>query len=149
MPRVVPKGQYRREAQEDGDREVNLSATHAGELPAQSNGLDDAAVYEAPAVLRLLWADPQYMPEHLALWSLKHFGPRAATAVEKIRHSHPDADVGELEGRVIEHQTRVSMTEGALVGGPFILLIPVAFCAALLAQAQMTLELAALAGYAA
>jgi len=32
------------------------------------------AVYEAPAVLRLLWADPQYMPEHLALWSLKRFG---------------------------------------------------------------------------
>jgi len=148
MPRVVPKGQYRREAQEDGDREVNLSATHAGELPAQSNGLDDAAVYEAPAVFRLLWADPQYMPEHLALWSLKRFGPRASAAVEKLRDSRPGADVGELEAAVIEHQTRVSMTEGAFVGGPFMVLIPVAFCAALLAQAQMSLELAALAGYA-
>ena len=49
---------------------------------------------------------------------------------------------------VIERQTRISMTEGAFVGGPFIVLIPVAFCAALLAQAQMALELAALAGYA-
>jgi hypothetical protein len=129
-------------------REVNLSATHAGELPAQSNNLDDAAVYEAPAVFRLLWADPQYMPEHLALWSLKRFGPRASAAVENLRDSHPGADTGELEAAVIEHQTRVSMTEGAFVGGPFIVLIPVAFCAALLAQAQMSLELAALAGYA-
>jgi hypothetical protein len=125
-----------------------VSATHAGELPDKSSQLDDAAVYEAPAVLRLLWADPQYMPEHIALWSLKRFGPRASAAVEKLRDSRPGADAGELEAAVIEHQTRVSMTEGAFVGGPFMVLIPVAFCAALLSQAQMALELAALAGYA-
>jgi hypothetical protein len=125
-----------------------VSATHAGELPDQSSQLDDAAVYEAPAVLRLLWADPQYMPEHIALWSLKRFGPRASAAVEKLRDSSPGAAADELEAAVIEHQTRVSMTEGAFVGGPFMVLIPVAFCAALLSQAQMTLELAALAGYA-
>ena len=52
------------------------------------------AAFEAPAVLRMLWADPQYMPEHLALWSLKRFGPRASSAVEKLRGSHPDADDG-------------------------------------------------------
>jgi hypothetical protein len=107
----------------------------------------DEAVFEAPAVLRMLWADPQYMPEHLALWSLKRFGPRASTAVEKLRSSHPDSDQGELDRIVVEHQTRLSMTEGAFVGGPFVLLIPVAFCAALLAQAQMALELAAIAGH--
>src|SRR4051794_5824611 len=88
------------------------------------------------------------MPEPLALWSLKRFGPRASSAVEKLRVSHPGADLPELEAAVIEHQTRISMTEGAFVGGPFIVLLPVAFCAALLAQAQMALELAALAGHA-
>ena len=124
-----------------------MSATHTQELPNESNLPDETVVYEAPAVLRLLWADPQYMPEHLALWSLKHFGPRASSAVDKLRDSRPGADVDELEAAVIAHQTRVSMTEGAFVGGPFIVLIPVAFCAALLAQAQMALELAALAGY--
>jgi len=61
-------------------------------------------------VLRLLWADPQNMPEHLALWSLKHFGPRASFAVAKLRDSHPDAEPGDLERIVIERQTRVSMT---------------------------------------
>jgi hypothetical protein len=75
------------------------------------------------------------MPEHLALWALKHLGPRAAAAAA-------DSD---LEG-AIARQTRVTVVEGALVGGPFILLIPVAWCAALLAQAQMVFELAALAG---
>jgi hypothetical protein len=88
------------------------------------------------------------MPEHLALWSLKHFGPRASSAVEKLRAAKPGAEPTDLEAAVIEHQTRVSMTEGAFVGGPFIVLIPVAFCAALLSQAQMALELSALAGYA-
>jgi hypothetical protein len=125
-----------------------VSSAQAGELQDESSRPEDAAVYEAPAVLRLLWADPQYMPEHLALWSLKYFGPRAGSAVAKLRDSHPEADSGELEAAVIQHQTRVSMTEGAFLGGPFIILLPVAFCAAMLAQAQMALELAALAGYA-
>ena len=108
---------------------------------------DDDAVFEAPGVLRMLWADPQNMPEHLALWSLKRFGPRASSAAQKLRDSHPDADEVELERLVIERQTRISMTEGAFVGGPFVVLIPVAFCGALLAQAQMALELATLAGH--
>jgi hypothetical protein len=125
-----------------------VSGAQAGELQADPSRPEEAAVYEAPAVLRLLWADPQYMPEHLALWSLKYFGPRAGSAVAKLRDSHPEADSGELEAAVIQHQTRVSMTEGAFLGGPFIILLPVAFCAAMLAQAQMALELAALAGYA-
>jgi hypothetical protein len=77
------------------------------------------------------------MPEHLALWALKYFGPRAASAAR-----------GDPED-VIARQTRVTVVEGAAVGGPFILLIPVAWCAALLAQAQMVFELAALAGYSA
>jgi hypothetical protein len=124
-----------------------VSGAHAGQLQDGLSPPGAAGVYEAPSVLRLLWADPQYMPEHLALWSLKHFGPRASSAVEKLRDSRPGAGLGEYEAAVIEHQTRVSMIDGALVGGPFIVLIPFAFCAALLAQAQMALELAALAGH--
>jgi hypothetical protein len=45
-----------------------------------------------------------------------------------------------LEAAVIEHQTRVSTTEGAFVRGPFIVLLAVAFCGAMLAHAQMELE---------
>src|SRR5262245_9816684 len=125
----------------------HAAAMEPSESATRSNEQGDA-VFEAPAVLRMLWADPQYMPEHLALWSLERFGPGASSAVEKLRSSHPDADQGELDRMVVERQTRISMTEGAFVGGPFIVLIPVAFCAALLAQAQMALELATLAGYA-
>jgi hypothetical protein len=120
----------------------------AGETHAEPASRDTDAVYHAPAVLRLLWADPEHMAEHLAFWSVKRFGPRAAFAVEELRASHPDAGTAELEAEAIRHQTRVSMTEGAFVGGPFVVLIPVAFCAALLAQAQMALELASLHGYA-
>ncbi|MER8044538.1 hypothetical protein [Streptomyces sp. NPDC094032] len=42
--------------------------------------------------------------------------------------------------------SRAATSEGAFVGGPFLVLIPVAFCAALLSQARMMLELAALEG---
>jgi hypothetical protein len=126
-----------------------VSDEQVADVEEESTLPGEEAVFAAPSVLRMLWADPQNMPEHLALWSLKHFGPRASAAVEKLRSSHPDAEPGELERMVIVRETRVSMTEGAFVGGPFIVLIPVAFCAALLAQAQMALEVAALAGHAA
>src|SRR5215471_21147749 len=99
---------------------MTVSGVYTGELREPSARPDEASVYEAPNVLRMLWADPQYMPEHLALWSLKRFGPRASSAVQKLRSSHPDADQGELDRMVIERQTRISMTEGAFVGGPFI-----------------------------
>jgi len=116
--------------------------------PATDDTLSpDEGVLEAPAVLRILWADPQHMAEHLAMWSLARFGPRAGTVVEKLRSGHPDADREELERLVVERQSRVAATEGAFVGGPFIVLIPVAFCAALLAQGQMVFELADVAGH--
>ncbi|MET8163934.1 hypothetical protein ABZT34_06670 [Streptomyces sp. NPDC005329] len=41
---------------------------------------------------------------------------------------------------------RATVAEGAFVGGPFLVLIPVAFCAALLRQTRTILELAALSG---
>jgi hypothetical protein len=102
---------------------------------------------DAPALLRVLWADPEHMPEHLVLWSLRRMGPRAARNVEQLRRTHPDASAAELDRLVIERQTAVTTVEGAFVGGPFIVLIPVAFCAALLAEAQLALELAATAGH--
>jgi hypothetical protein len=104
-------------------------------------------LFEAPAVLRIIWADPQHMAEHLAVWSLARFGPRASAAVERIRAGNPDAGRDEVEGLAIQRQARIAATEGAFVGGPFIVLIPFAFCAALLAQAQLVYELAALAGH--
>jgi hypothetical protein len=106
----------------------------------------DEPIFQAPNVLRIMWADPQHMAEQLVVWSLAHFGPRAESAVEKLKRQHPDAGREELEDRVIVSQSRVAATEGAFVGGPFIVLIPFAFCAALLAQAQMVYELAAVSG---
>jgi hypothetical protein len=117
-----------------------------GQLRDDISSADDA-VFEAPSVLRIVWADPQHMAEQLAVWSLARFGPRAGSAVGTLRARHPGTDRDGLERLVIERQMHVAMTEGAFVGGPFILLIPVAFCAALLAQAQMVFELAAAAGH--
>jgi hypothetical protein len=112
-------------------------------LPAES---DARPTLEAPGLLRIMWADPQHASEHLAVWSLAHFGPRAESAVTKLRSRDPAPDRDELEALIVRRQTRVTMTEGAFVGGPFIVLIAVAFCAALLAQAQMVFELAAARG---
>jgi hypothetical protein len=112
-------------------------------LPAES---DAPATLRAPGLLRIMWADPRHSAEHLAVWSLTHFGPRAESRVVKLRSQDPAPRREELETLIVTRQTRVTMTEGAFVGGPFIVLIAVAFCAALLAQAQMVFELAAAGG---
>ena len=111
------------------------------ELAEQHVAADQEASSDAPALLRVLYADPEHTAEHLALWSVRRFAGRATSAVEKVQRSHVAAAEPDVQQRaVVRRQTRVSMTEGAVVGGPFIVLIPVAFCAALLAQAQMVLD---------
>lgn len=121
------------------------SAGVPAEVASPQDG-DARATLEAPGLLRIMWADPQHSGEHLAVWSLARFGPRAESRVAKLRARDPAPDRDELEMLIVRRQMRVTMTEGAFVGGPFIVLIAVAFCAALLAQAQMVFELAAAGG---
>lgn len=99
-------------------------------------------------MLRIISTDPEHTAEHLALWSVRRFAGRASSETRRMQLANPNTSPDQLQPLVVERQTRVAMTEGAFVGGPFIALMPVAFCAALLAQAQMVMELAALAGYA-
>jgi hypothetical protein len=107
---------------------------------------EDAAVFTAPALLPIIWADPEHLPEHLSLFAVKHFGHRAASGVDRLRRSRPDASTDELADAAVARGVRVTVVEGAVMGGPIVLLVPVAFVAAALAQAQMVFEIAALEG---
>ncbi|MEU7015697.1 hypothetical protein [Streptomyces sp. NPDC046385] len=66
--------------------------------------------------------------------------------MERLRAEHPDETPDLLRARIVARGSRAATSEGAFVGGPFLVFIPVAFCAALLSQARMMLELAALEG---
>ncbi|GHF36669.1 hypothetical protein GCM10010218_17760 [Streptomyces mashuensis] len=101
---------------------------------------------EAQALLPMIWADPQHMPEQLAFFAVRRFGPRAAAAVARRKQREPSADDGALVRATVTHGTRLTIVDGAALGGPFVVLMPVSFVAALLSQAQMVLEVAALAG---
>ena len=120
--------------------------SHETDIVGDSGDLDDARVFEAPALLPIIWADPEHLPEHLALFALKHFGHRAASGVENLRQSRPDASSDDLTDAAISRGVRVTVAEGAVMGGPIVILVPVAFVAAALAQAQMVFEIAALGG---
>ncbi|MFF3558186.1 hypothetical protein ACFYXL_32785 [Streptomyces tsukubensis] len=98
------------------------------------------------SLLRAGLADPEHLPEHLAWFALRHMGPAADRAVARVREQHPDAGPAELRALVVARGRRNTVAEGAFVGGPFLLLVPVAFCAALLNQARTVLELAGLDG---
>ena len=90
------------------------------------------------SLLRDGLADPHRLPEHLALLAVRRLGPVARRTAA--------ADPPPTPAQVIRRGHRATVTEGAFVGGPFLLLIPVAFCAALLRQMRICLELAALTG---
>ncbi|MEV6105429.1 hypothetical protein AB0M28_12055 [Streptomyces sp. NPDC051940] len=105
----------------------------------------DAAVPVRP-LLRAALARPGLLPELLAGFAVRHMGPPAARSVAALREGQPGATPAELRTKVVSSGTRRTVAQGAFVGGPFLVFIPVAFCLALLSQARMMLELAALDG---
>ncbi len=118
--------------------------TTDGARPARP---DESATVQAQALLPMIWADPQHMPEQLAFFAVRRFGPRAAAAVDRRKQRKPSAGDDELRRDAIAHGTHMTIADGAALGGPFIVVMPVSFVAALLAQARMVLELAVLAGH--
>lgn len=97
-------------------------------------------------LLRLVLRDPSHLPENLAAFSLRVLGPGVPAFITALRRENPDADVPELERLIAQRGVRETSREGGFVGGPFLYLVPVAFCAALLAQIKMLLRMAALSG---
>ncbi|MFJ9776521.1 hypothetical protein ACIRVF_35670 [Kitasatospora sp. NPDC101157] len=87
------------------------------------------------------------MPERLAAFTVEFLGPQVADTMVRARGAErtgtpPGGSVEEVIGRGV----RRSVVDGSFLGGPFVLLLPVAFIGALLAQLRMVLELGALAG---
>jgi hypothetical protein len=94
-------------------------------------------------LLRQVVDDPRGLPEQLALFAVRHLGVRARRTVAALPEGgEPES----ARAEVVRRGHRAATAEGAFVGGPFLLFIPVAFCAALLRQARIVLELAALDG---
>ncbi|MEV6330019.1 hypothetical protein [Streptomyces sp. NPDC051909] len=91
-------------------------------------------------------ATPGRLPEVLAAFAPRRLGPGADRTVRRLRAGLPEAAPDELHARLVRRGTRSASAEGAFVGGPFLLLVPFAFCAALLSQARTVLQLAALTG---
>lgn len=97
-------------------------------------------------LLRLVLRDPGHLPENLATFSFQVLGPGVPASLTELRRQHPDADLPELQRLIAMRGVRETSREGGFVGGPFLYLVPVAFCAALLAQIKMMLRMAALSG---
>ncbi|MEE1753091.1 hypothetical protein [Streptomyces sp. SP18CS02] len=98
------------------------------------------------SLLASVVSDPGHLPEVLADFAVRRIGPAVPGTIAGLRRDHPDATDEELWARVVAIGRRAVVSEGSLVGGPFLVLIPLAFCAALLRQARTVLELAALDG---
>ncbi|MFI9613218.1 hypothetical protein ACIHCM_16360 [Streptomyces sp. NPDC052023] len=109
-----------------------------------TDALQDAALTRN--VLKAAVADPQRLPETLASYAVKQMGPAAARSVTMTRAAHPDATMAELQDLLLTRGKRRVVSEGALIGGPMMIMAPFAFCAALLSQARICLELTALGG---
>ncbi|MFG2415123.1 hypothetical protein [Streptomyces goshikiensis] len=98
-------------------------------------------------LLRTVRADPRHMPERKAVFAVELLGSSAAEWVAQQQPaSAREADAGDLEDQVVSRGVRTAVVEGSFLGGPLMVLLPLAFCGALLAQLRMVLELAALSG---
>ncbi|MDI2127644.1 hypothetical protein [Yinghuangia seranimata] len=128
------------------DVPVDGAAGAAGAADAALDALGDEDAWLPPALLKAVWADPAHLPEIMALFAVRHLGTGAERVARKLREEQPDAHPATFDRHVVVRGTRTSVAEGTCIGGPFVVIIPVAFCAALLAQAGMVLQLAALHG---
>lgn len=97
-------------------------------------------------LVRAVAADPEFLAERLAVFAVGWWGPHADRRVAELRRRRPDTEAEDLRQDTVQRSVRTCVTEGAFIGGPFVLLIPFAFCSALLVQIRMILELAALTG---
>ena len=97
-------------------------------------------------LIRAVAADPTYLAERLTTFAVDWWGPLASRHIEAIRRKHPDGDADEIRRAVVTSTVRTCVVEGSLIGGPLVVLMPVAFCAALLVQIRMILEMAVLGG---
>ncbi|MFE1320451.1 hypothetical protein [Kitasatospora phosalacinea] len=104
---------------------------------------DEVGGGAAGELWRAVRHDAVRLPEHLAELAVHQESKPAAKAVAGLAGT---GTLAERRAAVITHGIRLTLVEGCVVGGPLILLVPVAFCAGMLAQARMVLELALLAG---
>jgi hypothetical protein len=111
----------------------------AGDGAEESQGL-------ARTLLRIVLNDPGRLPENLAKFSHDVLAPRVPAYADRLRRQNPGHSSSELEDLVAKRGLRETASVGGFVGGPFIVLIPVAFVAALLAQIKMLLRIAAVDG---
>ncbi len=152
-------------AQPDGDPAASGGSNATdGAAAAAVGGRSGGAAGE---LWRAVRHDAARLPEHLAVLAVQQEAAPAAKAVAGLSGTgagagaeaevgagaEEGAEVGAGAGSVAERRTavithgiRLTLVEGCVVGGPLVLLVPVAFCAGMLAQARMVLELAALAG---
>lgn len=108
---------------------------------------DDAAESaSARAMLKRVMHDPRHLSETLATFGVGRLGPDAARQVRALRTARPEWELDQYRAEVLRRGARATVARGALVGGPLLALAPYGFCAALLAQNRIVLELAALAG---
>jgi hypothetical protein len=91
-------------------------------------------------------ADPEFLAERLAVFAAGWWGPHADRRVTELRRRRPDTGAEDLRQATVTRSVRTCVAEGSFIGGPFAVLIPFAFCSALLVQIRMILELAALTG---
>ncbi|BAJ32601.1 MULTISPECIES: hypothetical protein [Kitasatospora] len=129
-------------ASRDGGSGGGLGGAGGG-LGADGGAIDDGGIRGGTAgeLWRAVRHDPVRLPEHLAVLAVHQESGPAAKAVGRL-----SGTVAEQRTAVVTHGIRLTLVEGCVVGGPLILLVPVAFCAGMLAQARMVLALAALAG---
>ena len=111
------------------------------ETPAVASG---PAPWPPVDLLGRIRRDPAHMAERAALFAVERLGEESSERLAAVRRSGPPP--GEVLRTVVSRGVRTAVVDGSFVGGPFVALIPTAFCAALLAQGRMVLEIGEIAG---
>jgi hypothetical protein len=95
-------------------------------------------------LVRLVYRDPEHVPERLTLKAVEHLAHPSRTWAEAERSRRPDAAPGRLADHLRDRSARVSRVNGAIAGTPFFLALVSGYLVYLWHEIAMTLRTAAL-----
>ena len=95
-------------------------------------------------VARILWRDPEHLPERLTLYASDRLAEPSQTWADAARAARPETPPAEIAEELRQHSAHVARIDGAISGTPFFIALVPGYLTFLLQEMRMTLRTAAL-----
>ena len=114
---------------------------------SRSGGRFRRGLGSSGAMIRIVWRDPEHLPERLTLYAADRLAEPSRAWAEHARETRPDTPRSEIASDLRSQSAAVARVDGAVSGTPFFIALVPGYMAYLWQEARMGLRTAALYGH--